>query len=75
MHAELCLCVVELFEVSTVEEEVVRDLLHHLDAHKSVGPHGLHARVLKELADVLVKSLSMIYLKSWLTGRSHWTGG
>ena len=35
-------------EVSTVEEEVVRDLLHHLDAHKSVGPDGLHPRVLKE---------------------------
>ena len=47
---------------------MVRDLLHHLDAHKSVGPDGLHPRVLKELADVLTKLLSMIYLKSWLTG-------
>ena len=55
-------------EVSTVEEEVVRDLLHHLDAHKSVGLDGLHPRVLNELVDVLAKSLSMIYLKSWLTG-------
>ncbi|KFQ06780.1 hypothetical protein N330_06861, partial [Leptosomus discolor] len=52
----------------TIKEEVVRDLLHHLDAHKSMGPDGLHPRVLKELMDVLTKPLSIIYQMSWLTG-------
>ncbi|KFQ22767.1 hypothetical protein N331_12662, partial [Merops nubicus] len=46
----------------------VSDLLHHLDIYQSVGPGGLHPRVLKELADELTKPLLMIYWKSWLTG-------
>jgi len=25
-----------------VKEDCVRDHLHNLDAHKSVGPHGMH---------------------------------
>ncbi|KFQ01295.1 hypothetical protein N330_12669, partial [Leptosomus discolor] len=52
----------------TIKEEVVSDLLHHLDAHKSMGPDGLHPRVLKELVDVLTKPLYIICQKSWLTG-------
>jgi len=31
-------------------------------------PDGIRPRVLKEPADVLVKSLSIIYQQSWLTG-------
>ena len=48
--------------------ETVRDLLLHLDCHKSTGPDGIHMRVLKKLAEVTAKSLSTIYRWSWSTG-------
>ncbi|KAK4806636.1 hypothetical protein QYF61_022942 [Mycteria americana] len=47
---------------------MVSDLLHHLETHKSMEPDEIHVRVLKELADVLTKPLSIIYQQSWLTG-------
>ncbi|KAK4809656.1 hypothetical protein QYF61_002553 [Mycteria americana] len=47
---------------------MVGDLLHHLDTHKSMGPDEIHPRVLKKLADVFTKPLSIIYQQSWLTG-------
>ncbi|KAK4814369.1 hypothetical protein QYF61_017782 [Mycteria americana] len=51
-----------------IQGEMVSDLLHHLDTHMSMGPDEIHPRVLKELADVLTKPLSIIYQQSWLTG-------
>ncbi|KAK4816576.1 hypothetical protein QYF61_017966 [Mycteria americana] len=51
-----------------IQGEMVSDLLHHLDTHKSMGPNEIHLRVLKELAEVLTKPLSIIYQQSWLTG-------
>ncbi|KAK4824253.1 LOW QUALITY PROTEIN: hypothetical protein QYF61_012519 [Mycteria americana] len=47
---------------------MVSDLLHHLDTHKSMGLDGIHPRVLRELAEVLTKPLSILYQQSWLTG-------
>ncbi|KFQ33488.1 hypothetical protein N332_09301, partial [Mesitornis unicolor] len=49
--------------------EVVSNLLHHLDIHKSMGPDGIHPRVLRELAEVLAKPRSIIYQQCWLTGK------
>ena len=45
----------------TVQVETVRDLLLHLDCHKSMGPDGIHLRVMRELADVIAGLLSIIY--------------
>ncbi|GAB0210307.1 mitochondrial enolase superfamily member 1 [Grus japonensis] len=48
---------------------MVSNLLHHfLDTHKSMGPDGIHPRVLRELVEVLTKSLFIIFQQSWLTG-------
>ncbi|GAB0206562.1 hypothetical protein GRJ2_003121800 [Grus japonensis] len=51
-----------------IQEEAVNDLLRHLDTHKSMGPDGIHLRVLRELAEELAKPLSIFYQQSWLTG-------
>ncbi|KFQ38966.1 hypothetical protein N332_04033, partial [Mesitornis unicolor] len=51
-----------------IHEEVVSDLLYHLDIHKSMGLDGIHPRVLRELAEVLAKPFAIIYQQSWLTG-------
>ncbi|KAF1484442.1 hypothetical protein FQV17_0012354, partial [Megadyptes antipodes antipodes] len=55
-------------EPPIIQEEAVNDLLCHLDAHKSMGPDGIHPRVLRELVEELAKPLSIIYQQSWLTG-------
>jgi len=52
----------------TTQEEAVNDLLCHLDTYKSMGPDGMHPRVLRELVKELTKTLSIICQQSWLTG-------
>ncbi|TRZ10138.1 hypothetical protein HGM15179_016971 [Zosterops borbonicus] len=51
-----------------IQEEAVRELLSHLDVHKSMGPDGIHPRMMKELTNELAKPLSIIYNQSCLTG-------
>ncbi|GAB0188948.1 mitochondrial enolase superfamily member 1 [Grus japonensis] len=47
---------------------MVSDLLRHSDTCKSMGQDRIHPRVLRHLAEVLTKPLSIIYQQSWLTG-------
>jgi len=51
-----------------IQEEAVNDLLCHLDTYKSMGPDGIHPRVLRQLAEELAKTLSIICQQSGLTG-------
>ncbi|KAK4826010.1 hypothetical protein QYF61_003783 [Mycteria americana] len=55
-------------EAPVIQWEMVSDLLHHLDIDKSMGPDGIHTRVLRELVEVFTKPLSILYQQSWLTG-------
>ena len=50
-----------------IQVETVRDLLLHLDCHKSMGPDGIYPQVLRGLVEVIVKPLSIIYQCFWST--------
>jgi len=47
-----------------IHDEMVLDLLQKLDAHKSMGPDGLHPGVLRGLVDVVAKPLSSTLFNS-----------
>ena len=55
-------------DLHLVKEDCVRDHLRNLDAHKSMGPDGMHPRVLRELTDFIAEPLSVICGRSWRTG-------
>ncbi|KFO52874.1 hypothetical protein N302_09825, partial [Corvus brachyrhynchos] len=54
---------------SVIQKEADRELLSHLDVHKSMGPDGIHPRVLRELAVELAKPVSIVCQQSCLTGQ------
>lgn len=56
-------------EALIIQEEMVSDQLHYLNAHKSMGPDVIHPRVQRELVEAITKPLSIIYQLSWLSRR------
>jgi len=49
----------------TVRKDQVGDCLRNLKVHKYMERDKMHPRVLRELADVITKPLSMIFVRSW----------
>ena len=64
-------------ESFTVTEEDVLAELRNLNPNKSPGIDGIHPRILKEMADVLTRPLTLLFKKSLSAEKlpSHWLQG
>ena len=58
----------DTFRFDVIQESIVLSLLQHLDVRKSVGPNGLSAGFLKEVAEQIVTPLTKIFNKSLQSG-------
>ena len=61
----------------SVREEQVWDHLKRLNVYKPMGSDDMRHKILKELADMVATQLSIIFEKSWLSGKvpSAWKRG
>ncbi|PKU47401.1 rna-directed dna polymerase from mobile element hypothetical protein [Limosa lapponica baueri] len=51
-----------------VDTEILRDQLYQLNVYKSIGPSGIHPRILKKLEDAMGGPLLIIYQRFWECG-------
>ncbi|KAJ7419504.1 hypothetical protein BTVI_25058 [Pitangus sulphuratus] len=64
----------DAIDASFLREDLVRDWLSRLNTHRSLGSHVLDPQMLRDLAGVAAKLLSIIFEKSGRTGEmpSDW---
>lgn len=58
----------KMSEAPIFQEDMISDLLCQLDTHRSMGPDGIHPRVMWEPTKVFTKTLSIICQQSCITG-------
>lgn len=55
-------------DVPLVEEDQVREYLSKPNIHKSMGPDGMHPKMLRELADGIMRQLPIVFVQLWQMG-------